>query len=133
MGSKRGVSLLLEAVLGFGIFASALLVIFALFPSTYQSTTLAKNLTIANGIAQEVMEQERSQPFLNIVSKPRVPFPAPASVIDGVVSNVDFNVEVTVLNDPLPTVPFRKHLVVRVDWADARIVHEVVLETYAVE
>lgn len=133
MGSNRGVSLLLEAVIGFGIFATALLVIFALFPSTYQSTTLAKNLTIANGIAQEVMEQERAQPFINVVSKPRVPFPAPASVIDGTVSNVNFNVEVVVLNDPLPTVPFRKHLAVRVDWADSRIVHEVVLETYVTE
>ena len=134
MRRERGVSLLLEAMFGFGLFAVAILVVFALLPSSYQSATTAKNLTLANGIAQEVLERERIQPFPDVISKGRVLFlSAPVSTIDGRVSQVTFNVEVIVSNDPLPGLPLRKHLLVRVDWSDARVLHTVELETYVIE
>ncbi len=134
MGSNRGVSLLLEAVFGFGLFAMAILVVFGLFPSTHNSTTLAKNLTLANGICQEIIEQQRALPYASIASVARAPFVgAPISTIDGNQSRVTFNVEIIVTVDPLAGVPDRKRILVRVDWADARIVHKVELETYAVE
>ena len=134
MRYQRGVSLLLEAVFGFGLFAAAMLVVFGLFPSAHNSASLAKNLTVANGIAQEVIEQERAQPYASIASQPRAPFPAaPTSTIDGTLSTVTFNVEVIVTVDPIPDAPDRKRILVRVDWSDARVLHAVELETHAVQ
>lgn len=135
MGSRRGVSLLLEAVFGFGLFAVAILVVFGLFPSSYQSTALAKNVTVANGIAQEVIEAERAKPYASIASQARAPFPTPpVSTIDGTVSNVTYNVEVVVTPDPVPpNIPDRKRILVRVDWDSGRVDYSVELETYAVD
>ena len=48
--------MLLEALLGIGIFGTVILVVFGLFPSTHQSITQARRYTEASNLARDTLE-----------------------------------------------------------------------------
>jgi hypothetical protein len=67
MSRRRGLSLLLECLIGIGIFAVAMLMAMGLYPASHNSMTHAKELTWAGELAHQVMEQQLSKPYDDIV------------------------------------------------------------------
>ncbi|MEW6278922.1 MAG: type II secretion system protein [Candidatus Eremiobacterota bacterium] len=127
MRRNRGLSLLLETVVGIGIFSVSLLLVFALFPSFHRSMTQAKNVSVATHLAREILEQERSKSYATIGPMPPTPIRR-ACVINGVPVDTPFQVDMTCTTIPGP--PEYKVLVVTVRWTEAAIDRSVALETY---
>ncbi len=61
--SRRGMSLLLELLLGFSMITLVLLVIFQLFPVADRSVSLADRTTQANYLARTVMENQLDKDY----------------------------------------------------------------------
>jgi len=122
--------MLLETMLGFGLFSLALLFVFSLFPVAQQSSTQARDLSLATGLARDLLEEKRALTFDDpgLVSSSPVLIPVDAEV-NGVRTTLVFErrLEVT----PLPT-PRQdlKSVVVYVDWKYQEIPRSVQLETF---
>jgi len=135
-----GISLLLEVILGLGLFSITLLLLFALFPSSQRALVQSKNYAQANGLAREIMEQERTkQPFSAIVDLPAFTRQL-ESTTNGVASNTTFVVtsNVTDLSTTAGGDPFNmKGVRVTVRWEEGwiagNIVREAQLETFVIE
>jgi hypothetical protein len=63
----------LEVLIGFGIFATALLFAFGVFPNSQRAINGARNQTIANSIARENLNLELSKSPAAVVTTPFVP------------------------------------------------------------
>ncbi|MGE0494784.1 MAG: hypothetical protein AB7S38_36575 [Vulcanimicrobiota bacterium] len=132
----RGVSLLLEVLFGFGLFAVALLLVFGLFPTSHRATTSTKNLAIASDLAREFMEQELANDFGSIASRPPVDIPVPVTV-NGVASQTTFTVGVDVFPEAPGAPPNnfeRKRVLVTVTWPEGTgAIRSTRLESYAIQ
>jgi hypothetical protein len=63
-------SLLLEALVGMGLFATAVLMTLSLFPSAASALSQAKEVGEANALARDVMENQLAKSYSNIVAVP---------------------------------------------------------------
>lgn len=118
--SRDGVILLLEVVVGLGLFLLAILFIFGIFVSSQKATVSSKNLAIGSDLAREVMEKELARGYVDLVSSAPVTLPIETEV-DGVLTITNFTSEVEVTELPPGTDPgvddFRRKLVkVVVSW-----------------
>lgn len=82
--ARGGMSLLLEVVVGFGLLATCVLLIFGVFPASYSTMAVAKDRSIAINLARELAEERRVAGFSdpkNATSAdlPGGPFPPTAS------------------------------------------------------
>lgn len=128
---ERGVSLLLEAALGLGIFTVALLMLFAVFPLAHRSLTQARNHEIATNLAKDFLEQELRKDYdsvQNLASPIQVIVPATS---DGVNVSLRFNISIEV--DEVATSPpdlySRKNVVIRASYLEGLREGKVTLET----
>lgn len=129
MRSERGVSLLLEAVLGIGIFAVSLLLVFGIFPSSQRSVTQAKDLAVAHNLAREFLEEELAKAYVDVAASGPTPLPI-STTVNGETTTTQFEVTVQVTEE----VPNRRKAVtVLVNWDFGEIRREVRLEGYAVD
>lgn len=128
--SSRGVSLLLEALLGLGIFAVSILVVLALIPGGHDSLNKGKNRMLATVICRDVLDQRKARAYDAIVTE--APFPLVRGTrIDGNDVNSEFTVTVSVA--PLTAAPYEsKDLLVGVEWTESESTRRVQIETIVV-
>ena len=121
--------LLLEVLVGIGVFSVALLLLFGVFPATHRAETMANNLNVANGLALEYLERELAKPYDGIADSG--PFPIPiVTTVNGVDTVRDFEITVSETELDLD----RRRLVnVRVQWMQGEIQRRVEVEGYAVK
>lgn len=131
-GCKRGISLLLEVVLGLGIFTSALLLMLSVFPSVHRGLTQAKNYRTATAIATSALEREMTREYL--------PMPGPQNYLDRVVTTLDGKTVTTDFTVDIvrqtfdPGLPGEYQTIqVRVSWTEATIDREVLYETFKIQ
>lgn len=74
----RGLSLLLELLLGLSLLTFVLLVIFQLFPLADRSVSLADRTMHANNLARELVEQKLAEEYASLV--PDVPIDGEVTV-----------------------------------------------------
>ena len=127
-GRKRG-ALLLETLLGLGIFATALLLSFGAFPNGQKATNLSRNYLLARSLARDYLDRELLKDFGSVVDI--APFPAPRTVTsNGVTTTVDFEVEIIVdVLDPGPPIA-RNNVRSVVRWAEGPFQREVFYESW---
>ena len=134
--SDSGMTLLLEIVLGLGIFTAALLFIMGIFTMSHKSTTSAKNLAVASQLAREVMEQQIAIGYPSIVTLAPVEVPMPAT-INGVDVITNFTVLVEAVEEPAGAPPndfAKKRVLVTINWREGTGADRTTkLETYVVE
>lgn len=133
---KKGMVLLLEIVIGLGIFVMALLFTFGLFATANRSTTSTKNLSTASDLAVEEMERTITLGYGSIA--PVAPYEVPMeATIDGNQSRIVFRPQVDVRVLPAEAAPNnfqRKHILVTVTWNEGNNYdRRVQLETIVVE
>lgn len=132
----RGVVLLLEVVIGLGIFAATLLFVMGIFTISHRTTTSSKNLAVASNLCREVMEQEVVQGYSAVDTRPAVDVPIVAT-IDGQDVTTVYRVTVEVTQEPAGPPPDnfrRKRLLVTVGWHEGGGTDRTAkLETYVVE
>lgn len=96
---NAGVSLLLEALLGIGIFGAVMLVVFSLFPSTHASLAQARRYSEALNLAREHAELVRALGYPAgappVPPLAQYPMPLPVSVVvDGKATETLYTVTV---------------------------------------
>lgn len=131
----RGVSLLLEVVVGLGIFATCILLIFGVFTSSQKATASSKDLTVASDLAREIMESQLARGYAGLETTDPVVVTIPTTV-DGRRTTTPFTTKVDVTRQTADAnFPFRrKYLLVTVSWDGATGVRrKVKLETYVLE
>lgn len=123
--SPRGVSLLLEVVIGLGIFAGAVLVALGVISLSNRAAVGARQRTAALNLARAALDSELSKAFDAVASS------SDENVItsehDGVRSSTTFTVTVTVTAEGTQ----RKHVLAEVSWPETNQVRKVTLEGYA--
>ena len=129
--SRRGMSLLLEVVLGLGIFAGALLLMFSIFPTVHRSLTEAKNYRTASAIAASFAEREMLQSYSPIPAPQVFPYPV-VSVLDGKSVTTNFTVNITRQAFETGLATEYQSIQVRVQWSEGAIAREVFYETFKV-
>jgi len=121
-------SLLLETMVGLGIFAVVILILFAVFAAVGRSNSQAREHTMARNLTREALERECSRPYALVVD-------VPGQVVvgnftsNGVVSSTEFLVEVKV-TELVPNE--RKSVVARTTWRFGNISRQVQLESFVV-
>ena len=125
----------MEVVIGFGVFAAAVLFLFGLFATSKKAQASSKNLAIASELCRESMERELAKGYAGIVTiNPPIPLRSIQSTVNGVTSTTDFELSVDV-NELLVTadsVP-RKLVTVIVSWDGVTGRRKVELETIVVD
>ena len=130
MRKRSGVSLLLESVVGLGLFATALLFALGIIVGVANTSAESREYSLARQTALQVMEQQRGLPYSSISIPPpgsyliSVPF-----TNDGVDSALDLTVT---LNITEPVVNERKDILVNVSWVHGSLVRTVLLESSAI-
>lgn len=111
-GHPKGMSLLLEVLLGLGLFGLCMLLVMGLFPTTFASSAQARNLSLAANLAREVCEQVKAEGYSAAVPRSWTPVTL-TTEINGVKSAQEFsyNVDVT----PIAGRPL-KDVVIQVRW-----------------
>lgn len=122
-------SLLLETVVGLGIFTVALLIIFGIFGTVGRSSGQARDHSLATHLARETLDRERSRPYASVDDVPLTVVPVNYTM-KGVTGTTTFNVVV----DVTEVVPGeRKDVLVTVSWDEGTtMTREVRLETFVV-
>ena len=130
MTRSRGVSLLLESVLGLGLFALALLFSLGIIVGVAKTSAEAREYTLARQTAQQVMEQYRGLPYASIAIPPPIPYLVSVPFTnDGVSAALDLTVTLTITE---PVANQRKDVLVNVSWTHGSLVRSVLLESNAV-
>ncbi len=95
---ERGISLVLEIVIGLGIFLIAFLLSYGVFPLNQRALAEARNQLVANGIARQVMNVERERKTARVAGGGGdlliTDVREGNHVVEGRDSRVDYNVEV---------------------------------------
>ncbi len=130
--------LLLELVIGLGIFVLALLFTFGLFVTTNRSGAAAKDFIVATDLAREYMEQQLALPYDQLLTiPPLTDLPPRKFLIDGRQSETEYHPEVRVTEEgpfPPPNDFHRKHILVVVSWPGPNgHIRSTQLETYVVQ
>lgn len=127
--------MVLEVVVGFGIFTIALLLIFGLFTTSRKATTTSKNLAVAVDLASQVMETELALGYAAVDSRDPQVIPL-TTLVDGSPVTIEYVSEVTVTTVPSgSTFSFEhKRVVVTISWSEVTgMTRQTVLETYVVD
>lgn len=132
MKRTAGISLLLEILVGLGLFGLGMLLTMGLFPGAQAAASQAKNLSLATNLARGVMEQVRGMPYASITSIASTDVPQGVEV-NGVQAVQLFSYQVDV--DPPPAGRDFKNVVVSVNWNTGGAslggqVHSYRLQTY---
>ena len=119
---------MLEAIIGLGIFAVVVLVIFGIFGSVGRSNAQARQHAMARNLARQALDRELGKPYASVISV------APTMVSgfftsNGVDSRVDYQVEVVVTE---LVANERKSVLSRVRWDHGEIQRKVELESFVV-
>ena len=132
----RGVTLLLEVLIGFTIFLSALLFVFGVFTMSHRLSTSTKNLAVASNLAREVMETQVVRGYAGVVKTPDIVIPMPATV-NGVATSTLFTAKIDVTDEAAAAAPNnyrRKRVVVTISWSEGNgVTRSTKLETYVIE
>ena len=132
-----GIVLLLEVVVGLGVFVAAILFVFGIFASSQKATVSSKNLAIASDLAREAMETELARGYDDLTTSAPVNVPIETEV-DGVKTTTTFTTEVTVTEVPPGKNKgvddfVRKHIRVQISWPEVTgFQRKTVLETIVV-
>jgi type II secretory pathway pseudopilin PulG len=122
---SAGVSLLLEVLIGLGIFLIAFLFVYGVFPMSQRSLAEGRNQMVANNIAREFMEIERDKNLARVARGEGKLTITDTRKSDGQTegrkSAVDY--EVTVTGDDGPTAGTRL-VEVAVNWTYGGLKHE---------
>lgn len=126
----RGLSLLLEVLIGLFIFSVGFLFVYGVFPMAQRSLAEGRNQLVANNIAREAMENERHKSLSKVAkySEPMVVTETNrvTSQVEGKESPVDYTV--TLSGDDGP-VQGTRQVEVKVAWQYGGIKHETVLQS----
>lgn len=125
---RLGASLLLEAVLGLGLFTGALLVVMALIPGGHRALNKGRESILANALAREILDERRSRAYTPAVDETLVL--TRGMRIDGQDATTDYTV--TIDETDLPTPYDSKDIYVRVEWIEKNMTRSVHLETIVV-
>lgn len=134
---NRGVVLLLEVVVGLGVFVAAILFVFGIFASSQKATVSSKNLAIASDLGREAMETELARGYDDLATSAPVNLPIETEV-DGVKTTTTFTTEVKVTEIPPGKNKgvddfVRKHLQIQISWPEVTgFQRKTVLETIVV-
>jgi hypothetical protein len=127
---SRGVSLVLEVVIGLGIFLCAFLLSYGVFPMSQRALAESRNQLVANGIARECMEIERDRRTERVVEgdgeKVVVDKRTGNHVVEGRDSQVEYQVTVRGSDGPVPST---RLVEVFVRWSYGGLSHETVLSS----
>lgn len=113
-------TLLLEVMIGLGIFVTAMLMVFGLFATSQRATVSAKNFTVASDLCRDVMEAELAAGYDGVSNKAPVDIPMPTTV-DGVVTTTTYTSQVQVFVEPPDAPPMdfeRKRILVTISWVE---------------
>lgn len=125
-------ALLLEALLGLGIFAVALLLSFGVFPNSQRATTVSRNYVLANSIARDFLDRELLKDYDSVAASG--PTPVTREVVsDGVSRMLDFEHEIVVDLVDAGTADERKNVRSIVRWNEGPFQREVFYECWAAE
>lgn len=124
-------------VVGFGVFAAAVLFLFGLFATSKKAQASSKNLAIASELCREAMERELTKGFggINTINPP-IPLESIESTVNGVTSTTNFELSVDVNNISASVAAdgvARKEVTVIVSWDGVTGPRKVELETVVVE
>lgn len=119
--------MLLETVLGLGIFAVCLLMLFSIFPTSHRSTTQAKNVSLATNLARERLEWQLALGHDDAASVPPTVIPKGCR-INGEDTQVEFVCTVTVTD--VASMPGVRNVVSLVEWKEGPINRRVDLQSY---
>jgi type II secretory pathway pseudopilin PulG len=118
-------SLLLEVVIGLGIFSISLLVALGVISMSGQATSTARNHSAALSLARGTLDSELSKTFAAIGGG------SEAIVIlgerSGIASSTEFTIRITVTPDGTE----KKHVKVAVAWPAGNLTRDVSVEGYA--
>ena len=123
---RRGVSLLLESLVGIGLFGVAVLLSMSIFPTGQRAVVQGKNYALANGIAREIMEECKASSFASVVDDNF--FITRMTEVNGAAANVTFTVNIDETTTGVPPSE-QMDVVVQVSWQESAIQRKVQLET----
>lgn len=125
-----GVSLLLEVLIGLGIFLIGFLFVYGVFPMSQRSLAEGRNQMVANNIAREFMEAERDKNLARVArgeGKLTVTDKRKSDdLVEGRKGSVDY--EVTVTGDDGPA-PGTRLVDVAVTWTYGGLQHETKIQS----
>ena len=129
---SRG-ALLLEALLGMGIFLVALLLAFGVFPNSQRAAAQARNFNLATAMARDFLDQELAKPYDSIADV--APFPQDRffrSNSKDSAPPIRIRYEVEIETSPLTITPPVEGKIVRtfVRWVEGSIRREVSYESW---
>jgi hypothetical protein len=125
--NRTGVSLLLEVIIGLGVFAASLLIALGVISFSDRASVGARNHAVALNLARATLESELSKVFADIVDD--TGNIVIVSERSGVESPTQFDISVDV--SPEPPDPERRHVEVTVSWRENNVTKRVSLEGYA--
>lgn len=122
---RRGVSLLLEIVIGLGIFAGAILLALGVVSFSERATVGARNRSVALNLARAALDSELSKSFASVES-------SSGSIVvvgerAGVKSPIPFTMSILVTDLGSD----QKHVVCEVSWRETNMVRKVNVEGFA--
>jgi type II secretory pathway pseudopilin PulG len=130
--SRLGFSMLLECLVGIGIFAVAVLMAMGLYPAAHGALTQAKQMNVATQLSHQVMEQALSRGWDAVVDIP--PGPSTEFVYpmqqEGRDINLRYQYEVDV-QGPASGSKLKK-ILVTVRWTQGKHKRSVFVESYKV-
>ena len=130
VNKSAGVSLLLEVLIGLGIFLIAFLFVYGVFPMSQRSLAEGRNQMVANNIAREFMEIERDKNLAKVArgeGKLTITDTRKSEgQVEGRKGAVDY--EVTVTGDDGP-VDGTRLVEVAVTWSYGGLKHETKIES----
>ena len=88
-------SLLLETILGLGLFSVVILVLFGIFGAVGRSNSQAREHAMARNLAQAALNRECGKPYASVMSVPALTV-TEHFVSNGVNASTDFRVEIVV-------------------------------------
>ncbi len=123
----RGLSFLLEVILGLGIFSISLLVALGVMSTSGRATATARNHSAALNLAKGTLDSELSKTYASIGGG------SDSIVIlgqrSGIASSTEFTISIVVTPDGAE----KKHVRVTVSWPDGRATRRVSVEGYATD
>lgn len=127
---QGGFSLLLEVMVGLGIFLIAFLMVYGVFPMSQRSLAEGRNQMVANSIAREFLEAERDKTLATVAQgKGNIVVTDTRSgqhQVEGRQSHVDYEVTVTGSDG---SVPGTRLVQVVVAWNYGGLAHRTRMET----
>ena len=126
---RRGVGMLLEVVIGLGLFSVAVLLVFGVFASSRRAAAQSRSYTLATHLCRENLEREAAKNYPSVVTVAPIPTPV-TFTSNGQPITQEFSVELLV-NEEVANQ--RKEVRSRVLWQEGQLQRQVELRTYVVQ